>query len=91
MYVCLCNGISDKKIRQAVRQFSPHSFQQLKKFIPVGNQCGKCVRAAREVMEDELMHCRSLRSPHKRSVFFDLLVSRSTLQRVEAKESKNER
>ncbi|EFB6103186.1 bacterioferritin-associated ferredoxin, partial [Escherichia coli] len=24
MYVCLCNGISDKKIRQAVRQFSPH-------------------------------------------------------------------
>lgn len=30
MYVCLCNGISDKKIRQAVRQFSPHSFQQLK-------------------------------------------------------------
>ncbi|HAH7810717.1 TPA: (2Fe-2S)-binding protein, partial [Escherichia coli] len=21
MYVCLCNGISDKKIRQAVRQF----------------------------------------------------------------------
>ncbi|OUK65413.1 bacterioferritin-associated ferredoxin [Escherichia coli] len=71
MYVCLCNGISDKKIRQAVRQFSPHSFQQLKKFIPVGNQCGKCVRAAR--------------------VFFDLLVSRSTLQRVEAKESKNER
>ncbi|EIQ6807286.1 bacterioferritin-associated ferredoxin, partial [Escherichia coli] len=47
--------ISDKKIRQAVRQFSPQSFQQLKKFIPVGNQCGKCVRAAREVMEDELM------------------------------------
>ncbi|MFK3627181.1 bacterioferritin-associated ferredoxin [Escherichia coli] len=55
MYVCLCNGISDKKIRQAVRQFSPPSFQKLKKFIPVGNQCGKCVRAAREVMEDELM------------------------------------
>ena len=55
MYVCLCNGISDKKIRQAVRQFSPLSSQQLKKFIPVGNQCGKCVRAAREVMEDELM------------------------------------
>ena len=91
MYVCLCNGISDKKIRQAVRQFSPHSFQQLKKFIPVGNQCGKCVRAAREVMEDELMQLPELRSPHKRSVFFDLLVSRSTLQRVEAKESKNER
>ena len=55
MYVCLYNSISNKKIRQAVHQFSPHSFQLLKKFSPVGNQCGKCVRAAREVMEDELM------------------------------------
>lgn len=88
MYVCLCNGISDKKIRQAVRQFSPlvpaikkiHSGQR--------NQCGKCVQAAREVMEDELMQLPELRSPHKRSVFFDLLVSRSTLQRVEAKVKK---
>ncbi len=34
MYVCLCNGVSDKKIRQAVRQFHPQSFQQLRKFIP---------------------------------------------------------
>lgn len=43
------------KIRQAVRQFHPQSFQQLRKFIPVGNQCGKCIRAAREVMQEELM------------------------------------
>ena len=54
MYVCLCNGVSDKKIRQAVRQFQPQSFQQLRKFIPVGNQCGKCIRSAREIMQDEL-------------------------------------
>ncbi|MCL7666732.1 bacterioferritin-associated ferredoxin, partial [Klebsiella pneumoniae] len=38
MYVCLCNGVSDKKIRQAVRQFHRQSFQQLRKVIPVGNQ-----------------------------------------------------
>lgn len=46
MYVCLCNGVSDKN-SPAVRQFHPQSFQQLRKFIPVGNQCGKCIRAAR--------------------------------------------
>ncbi|STU55541.1 bacterioferritin-associated ferredoxin [Klebsiella pneumoniae subsp. ozaenae] len=64
MYVCLCNGVSDKKIRQVVRQFQPQSFQQLRKFVPVGNQCGKCVRAAREVMEDELTTMRnSKKSP----------------------------
>ena len=60
MYVCLCNGVSDKKIRQAVRQFHPQSFQQLRKFVPVGNQCGKCVRAAREIMQDELMQIPEL-------------------------------
>lgn len=54
MYVCLCNGVSDKN-SPAVRQFHPQSFQQLRKFIPVGNQCGKCVRAAREIMQDELL------------------------------------
>ncbi|MGX1902905.1 (2Fe-2S)-binding protein, partial [Enterobacter asburiae] len=35
------------------RQFQPQSFQQLRKFVPVGNQCGKCVRAAREIMQDD--------------------------------------
>ncbi|PLR30375.1 bacterioferritin-associated ferredoxin [Chimaeribacter coloradensis] len=54
MYICLCNGISDKTIRQAVRKHQPQSFQQLRKFVPVGTQCGKCVRAAREIMQDEL-------------------------------------
>lgn len=54
MYVCLCNGISDKKFVRLCVSFPP-LVPAIKKFIPVGNQCGKCVRAAREVMEDELM------------------------------------
>lgn len=58
MYVCLCNGISDKKIRQAVRQFSPHSFQQLKKFIPVGNQCGKCLPPDTAQPSSRICACR---------------------------------
>ncbi len=53
----------------------PSLVPAIKKIYSGGNQCGKCVRAAREVMEDELISCRSLRSPHKRSVFFDLLVT----------------
>lgn len=54
MYVCLCNGISDKNSSGCAPVF-PSLVPAIKKFIPVGNQCGKCVRAAREVMEDELM------------------------------------
>ena len=54
MYVCLCNSVSDKTIRQAVRRYQPQTFQQLRNFVPVGTQCGKCVRAARQIMEDEV-------------------------------------
>ncbi|QCR34810.1 bacterioferritin-associated ferredoxin [Nissabacter sp. SGAir0207] len=54
MYVCLCNAVSDKTIRQAVRRYQPRTFQQLKTLVPVGTQCGKCVRVARQIMEDEL-------------------------------------
>ncbi|MEN3752736.1 bacterioferritin-associated ferredoxin [Mangrovibacter yixingensis] len=61
MYICLCNGVSDKAIRQAVRQFRPQSFQQLRKFIPVGTQCGKCIRAAREIMQEELIQIPELK------------------------------
>ena len=81
MYVCLCNGISDKKIRQVVRQFQPQSFQQLRKFVPVGNQCGKCVRAAREVMEDELTTMPEFKEIAGSPRFsFDIPIGRTTLQ-----------
>ncbi|STW47117.1 bacterioferritin-associated ferredoxin [Klebsiella pneumoniae] len=81
MYVCLCNGVSDKKIRQVVRQFQPQSFQQLRKFVPVGNQCGKCVRAAREVMEDELTTMPGIqRNRLKSTLLFDIPIGRTTLQ-----------
>lgn len=53
MFICLCNGVSDKTIRQAVRQFHPQFFHQLRKFIVIGNQCGKCVRATREIIQEE--------------------------------------
>ncbi|GLR07868.1 bacterioferritin-associated ferredoxin [Mixta theicola] len=54
MYVCLCNAISDKTVREAVRRYQPKSIQQLRQLIPVGKQCGKCIRAAREIMEEEM-------------------------------------
>ncbi|WP_330985824.1 MULTISPECIES: bacterioferritin-associated ferredoxin [Enterobacterales] len=54
MYVCLCHSVSDKAIRQAVRRYQPRTFQQLRTFVPLGMQCGKCIRVARQIMKDEL-------------------------------------
>ncbi len=53
MYVCLCNAVSDKAIRAAVRQHQPASFKELQRIVPVGTQCGKCIRSARGIMAHE--------------------------------------
>ncbi|HCM63025.1 MAG TPA: bacterioferritin-associated ferredoxin [Morganella sp. (in: Bacteria)] len=55
MYVCLCNAISDKAIRNVVRRHQVHSFGELRKIIPVGNECGKCIRHAKAVISEENM------------------------------------
>ncbi|ADD78794.1 bacterioferritin-associated ferredoxin [Pantoea sp. PA1] len=54
MYVCLCNAISDKTLREVVRRYQPKSIQQLRQIVPVGKQCGKCIRVAREIMDEEM-------------------------------------
>ncbi|KTR96963.1 bacterioferritin-associated ferredoxin [Pantoea dispersa] len=54
MYVCLCNAVSDRTLREVVRRYQPKSIQQLRQLVPIGKQCGKCIRVAREIMDDEM-------------------------------------
>ncbi|NIF24690.1 MULTISPECIES: bacterioferritin-associated ferredoxin [Pantoea] len=54
MYVCLCHAVSEKSLREVVRRYQPKTIQHLRQLVPIGKQCGKCVRFAREIMEDEL-------------------------------------
>ncbi|WP_372771734.1 bacterioferritin-associated ferredoxin [Pantoea sp. WEP] len=56
MYVCLCNAVSDRTLREVVRRYQPKSIQQLRQLVPVGKQCGKCIRVAREIMNDEMQN-----------------------------------
>ncbi|MBH2732030.1 bacterioferritin-associated ferredoxin [Serratia marcescens] len=53
MYVCLCNAVTDKAIRNAVRQHNPHTVKQLRELVPIGTDCGKCIRQARQIMVEE--------------------------------------
>jgi bacterioferritin-associated ferredoxin len=53
MYVCLCNAVTDKAIRKAVRQHDPHTMKQLRDLVPIGTECGKCIRQARQIMLEE--------------------------------------
>ncbi|VXD04104.1 Bacterioferritin-associated ferredoxin [Enterobacterales bacterium 8AC] len=45
--------MTDKAIRKAVRQHNPHTMKQLRDLVPLGTDCGKCIRQARQIMVEE--------------------------------------
>ncbi|MEX0730530.1 MAG: bacterioferritin-associated ferredoxin [Aquisalimonadaceae bacterium] len=49
MYVCLCKGITDGHIRQAVAG-GARSMRELRKRLDVCGGCGRCGEHAREVL-----------------------------------------
>lgn len=53
MIVCVCNNISDRKIRQAVGE-GITSMNQLRNELDVGTCCGKCYPYALRVLRDSL-------------------------------------
>lgn len=54
MYVCLCEAITDKQIRSAVRTHQVKSLKGLHQIMPFGRECGKCIRQTRQILEEEL-------------------------------------
>lgn len=50
MYVCLCNNVTDKAIRQSVRR-GASSLSDLRDELGVGSQCGQCQCTAQELID----------------------------------------
>lgn len=62
MFVCICNQVTDKQIRQAVVE-GVNSFEALSSELNVGTCCGKCKSCAKKVMRNamqENMHIQSM-------------------------------
>jgi bacterioferritin-associated ferredoxin len=57
MIVCVCNNVSDRKIRQAVDD-GLTSMSELRKELDVGTCCGKCHACAKRVLRDCLESAR---------------------------------
>ncbi|MDP5039947.1 MAG: bacterioferritin-associated ferredoxin, partial [Paraglaciecola sp.] len=55
MYVCLCHGITDKAIKQAVRENGIGNMRQLKLHLGVGSQCGRCVEMAQSIIDNTII------------------------------------
>lgn len=52
MYVCLCKGVTDKTIRNAVHDQGISSMRELRQNYGVASQCGCCKSCAKEVLSE---------------------------------------
>lgn len=53
MYVCLCHAVTDRQVKQAVKE-GACTVRQVQLCLRVGTNCGKCIPAAREIVETVL-------------------------------------
>jgi bacterioferritin-associated ferredoxin len=54
MYICICKGVTDTAIREAVCHGAKR-MKDLKECLGVSTQCGICAAYAQEVLDQELM------------------------------------
>jgi bacterioferritin-associated ferredoxin len=55
MSLCLCHGITDKVIKQAVREDGVGNMRQLRKMLGVGSQCTKCMPMAQGMIDNTII------------------------------------
>ncbi|WP_144394890.1 (2Fe-2S)-binding protein [Pleionea sediminis] len=55
MYVCLCRGITDTQIKQAVNEGKASCMKSLSKALGIAGDCGRCGRVAKELLEQSIL------------------------------------
>lgn len=58
MYVCVCNAVSEQRIRDVVAEDGVTTFEQLSAKTGVSTCCGCCEMVARQVLEEALAETR---------------------------------
>ena len=51
MYICVCNAITDREIRQCA-ELGAQTFDELRDCLGVATCCGKCEGTAREIFSE---------------------------------------
>ena len=51
MYICICNGITEREIRACAEE-GARSVRDLEKCLGVGAGCGQCKKAAKELLNE---------------------------------------
>ena len=55
MFVCLCNAVTDKDIKDAVLNDGIGNVRDLKAKMSIANQCGKCTQLAQSIIDDTIV------------------------------------
>jgi bacterioferritin-associated ferredoxin len=55
MFVCICLGVTDKAIKQAVLEDGVGNIRQLKRKLGAGTRCGKCVQMAQTIIDNTII------------------------------------
>ena len=55
MYVCMCYGVTDTQIRQAVGTEGVGNLRELRSHLDVGSQCGKCIQMAQQIIDSTIV------------------------------------
>ena len=58
MYVCICRGITEKQLQEAVTTRSSNNTREILKSLGIGSDCGTCVEDAVKTLIEQ-----SARSP----------------------------
>ena len=62
MYICICNAVTEKMIREAVRDGARSVFD-LSLRTGCGTQCGTCTDVVRDLMHDTFEEIGAERAP----------------------------
>jgi bacterioferritin-associated ferredoxin len=54
MYVCICNALTERRIRAAIRSTAPDTVAEVYAALGVEPQCGKCGDAIALLIDEEL-------------------------------------
>lgn len=57
MYVCICNGITDKQVREAAKS-GVRNLWGLQMELGVASNCGSCKEVAMEIIRDSIAEPR---------------------------------
>lgn len=53
MYICICEGIKEKEIKEYIKENKNNDFKKLCLDINICNQCKKCSKNIKELINQE--------------------------------------